>query len=86
MFRGSDEEVLIKMQPWKEHIDETGKVVVGRTVVDLTKSDCGDQECNLGNFFCDAMVHSVSLTFFLSKTVSSPLIEFIFVVYGIDTL
>lgn len=53
-----DEEVLIKMQPWKEHIDETGKVVVGRTVVDLTKSDCGDQECNLGNFFCDAMVHS----------------------------
>ncbi|KAH8264732.1 hypothetical protein KR044_004753, partial [Drosophila immigrans] len=56
-----DEDVLLAIQPWKEVIDETGNVVVGRTVVDLTKADCGNEECNLGNFFCDAMVHSVSL-------------------------
>lgn len=55
-----DEEVLVAMQPWKEVIDETGKVVVGNTKVDLTKDDCAAGECNLGNFFCDAMVHSVS--------------------------
>ncbi|KAH8387234.1 hypothetical protein KR093_005687, partial [Drosophila rubida] len=54
----ADEAVVLAMQPWKEVIDETGSVVVGRTMVDLTKSDCSDQECNLGNFFCDAMVHS----------------------------
>ncbi|XP_033169845.1 apyrase isoform X1 [Drosophila mauritiana] len=53
-----DEEVLVAMQPWKEVIDETGKVVVGNTKVDLTKDDCAAGECNLGNFFCDAMVHS----------------------------
>ncbi|EDV95400.1 apyrase isoform X2 [Drosophila grimshawi] len=53
-----DETVLAELVPWKEIIDEQGKVVVGRTVVDLTKNDCSDRECNLGNFFCDAMIHS----------------------------
>ncbi|EDV46098.2 uncharacterized protein Dere_GG18390 [Drosophila erecta] len=53
-----DEEVLEAMQPWKEEIDEMGKVVVGTSKVDLTKDDCAAGECNLGNFFCDAMVHS----------------------------
>lgn len=57
----ADVEVLEAMQPWKQVIDETGKVVVGHTKVDLTKDDCSAGECNLGNFFCDAMVHSVSL-------------------------
>lgn len=47
------------MKPWKEEIDVLGNVTVGRTLVDLTKSDCSYKECNLGNFFCDAMVHSV---------------------------
>ncbi|XP_064539669.1 apyrase isoform X2 [Drosophila montana] len=53
-----DEEVLKALQPWKEVIDSEGQVVVGRTMVDLTKSDCSDRECNLGNFFCDAIVHT----------------------------
>ncbi|KAL7743238.1 hypothetical protein ACLKA6_016182 [Drosophila palustris] len=53
-----DEDVVAAIQPWKEYVDETGKVVIGRSVVDLTKSDCSYQECNLGNFVCDAFVHS----------------------------
>ncbi|KAH8419720.1 hypothetical protein KR009_001534 [Drosophila setifemur] len=58
-----DEEVVRAMEPWKVEIDVQGKVVVGHTKVDLTKNDCSAGECNLGNFFCDAMVHSfVGLT------------------------
>ncbi|XP_023162274.2 apyrase isoform X1 [Drosophila hydei] len=58
-----DEIVLKALQPWKEVIDKEGKVVVGRTLVDLTKSDCGTRECNLGNFVCDSMLHTfVGLT------------------------
>ncbi|EDW66277.1 apyrase [Drosophila virilis] len=53
-----DEEVLKALEPWKEVINREGQVVVGRTMVDLTKSDCSDRECNLGNFFCDAMIHT----------------------------
>ncbi|XP_060664932.1 apyrase [Drosophila nasuta] len=53
-----DEEIVEAMQPWQEIMDETGKVIIGRTVVDLTKADCSDRECNLGNFVCDSMVHS----------------------------
>lgn len=52
--------MLKALQPWKEVIDKEGKVVVGRTLVDLTKSDCGTRECNLGNFVCDSMLHTVS--------------------------
>lgn len=55
----SDLEVLEAMQPWREEIDAKGKVIVGETVVDLVKSTCSYTECNLGNFFCDAMVHAV---------------------------
>ncbi|XP_034663764.1 apyrase isoform X2 [Drosophila subobscura] len=53
-----DEAVLDVIKPWKEVIDKQGKVVIGTTKVDLTKDDCGAGECNLGSFFCDAMVHS----------------------------
>uniref|UniRef100_A0A1I8NGR4 apyrase n=1 Tax=Musca domestica TaxID=7370 RepID=A0A1I8NGR4_MUSDO len=53
-----DPEVVEAMKPWQEVIDAQGKVVVGETVVDLLKSPCSYQECNLGNFFTDAMVHA----------------------------
>jgi len=56
----ADEVVLEAMAPWKVTVDEMGKVVVGTTKVDHTKDDCAAGECNLGNYFCDAMVHSVS--------------------------
>ncbi|EDW05845.1 apyrase isoform X2 [Drosophila mojavensis] len=53
-----DETVVRAIQPWKEVIDKEGKVVIGQTLVDLTKEDCGRRECNLGNFVCDSMVHT----------------------------
>lgn len=49
------------MQPWKEIIDAKGSVVVGESKVELGMSACSDSECNLGNYFCDAMIHSVSI-------------------------
>ncbi|KAH8315374.1 hypothetical protein KR067_002078 [Drosophila pandora] len=53
-----DQDVLAAMVPWQVEIDKKGKEVIGSTKVDLTKDDCAQGECNLGNFFCDAMVHS----------------------------
>uniref|UniRef100_W8BUB4 apyrase n=1 Tax=Ceratitis capitata TaxID=7213 RepID=W8BUB4_CERCA len=53
-----DSDVVAAMQPWKKIIDAKGSVVVGETKVDLAMSTCSDSECNLGNYFCDAMIHS----------------------------
>ncbi|TDG42519.1 hypothetical protein AWZ03_011068 [Drosophila navojoa] len=58
-----DEVVVEAIKPWKEIIDKEGKVVIARSLVDLTKEDCSRGECNLGNFVCDSMVHTfVGLT------------------------
>ncbi|KAI8122651.1 Apyrase [Lucilia cuprina] len=53
-----DAEVVDALQPWKVEVDAKGKVVVGETLVDLVKYPCSSAECNLGNYFCDAMVHA----------------------------
>ncbi|XP_030377933.1 apyrase isoform X2 [Scaptodrosophila lebanonensis] len=53
-----DEDVLAAIQPWKETVDERGNVIIGKSKVELTKSDCSSEECNLGNFFCDSLVHT----------------------------
>lgn len=43
--------------PWKKIIDAKGKSVIGISKVVLDKSSCNAEECNLGNFVADAMVH-----------------------------
>lgn len=53
-----DEETLKAMAPWKSIVDEQGKRVIGRNRVRLDKGSCTYQECNLGNFFADSMVHA----------------------------
>ncbi|XP_036319649.1 apyrase-like [Rhagoletis pomonella] len=53
-----DADVVDAMRPWKEIIDKKGSVIVGETKVDLEMSSCSDSECNLGNYFCDAMIHA----------------------------
>ncbi|XP_014096986.3 apyrase isoform X3 [Bactrocera oleae] len=53
-----DSDIIEAMQPWKEIIDAQGSVVVGKSIVELAMSTCSDSECNLGNYFCDAMVHA----------------------------
>lgn len=54
-----DEEVQKAIVPWKEVIDAKGNVVMGETLVDLQKDPCSYEECNLGNFYCDATIYSV---------------------------
>lgn len=53
-----DKETVEKIAPWKEIVDEKGNVVVGSTRVNLEKLPCESSECNLGNFFADAIVHA----------------------------
>ncbi|XP_039958539.1 apyrase [Bactrocera tryoni] len=53
-----DADIVEAMKPWQEIIDAQGSVVVGETKVELAMSTCSDSECNLGNYFCDAMIHA----------------------------
>uniref|UniRef100_A0A1I8PB47 apyrase n=1 Tax=Stomoxys calcitrans TaxID=35570 RepID=A0A1I8PB47_STOCA len=53
-----DPEVLEAIKPWKEIVDAKGHVIIGHTAVDLLKDPCDKEECNLGNFFTDALVHA----------------------------
>ena len=58
----SDPETLAAIIPVKEQVDKVGAIIQGETKVELRKSTCSSDECNLGNFFCDAMIHAVSST------------------------
>lgn len=52
-----DSQILAAIQPWKKIIDAKGMRTVGETKVTLQQVRCGVQECNLGNFIADALVH-----------------------------
>lgn len=56
-----DEKVLEAMLPWQDELDSISKQVVGQSRAYLQQSECSKGECNLGNFFTDAMVYAVSL-------------------------
>lgn len=58
----TDPKTAAALKPVKEEMDKVGAVVQGETKVELRKSTCSNDECNLGNFFCDAMIHAVSST------------------------
>lgn len=45
------------MREWKAIIDAKGNSVVGVSNVLLDQRQCKIQECNLGNFIADALVH-----------------------------
>ncbi|XP_055533444.1 apyrase-like [Wyeomyia smithii] len=49
-------EIAAALVPWKESVDEVGSRRIGFTSVDLSKSNCGRAECNLGSFIADSMV------------------------------
>ncbi|XP_014096982.3 apyrase isoform X1 [Bactrocera oleae] len=53
-----DPETLAAIIPVKEEVDKVGAIIQGETKVELRKSTCSSDECNLGNFFCDAMIHA----------------------------
>lgn len=52
-----DPEIVRLMQPWKEIVDVEGLKKVGTSKVPLSRSGCGYQECNMGNFVADAFAH-----------------------------
>ncbi|XP_053949930.1 apyrase isoform X2 [Anastrepha ludens] len=53
-----DPETVAAIEPIKKEMDVLGSVIQGETRVELRKSTCSAGECNLGNFFCDAMIHA----------------------------
>ncbi|XP_032308920.1 apyrase isoform X1 [Drosophila ananassae] len=53
-----DEKVLEAMLPWQDELDSISKQVVGQSRAYLQQSECSKGECNLGNFFTDAMVYA----------------------------
>ncbi|KAJ8919180.1 hypothetical protein NQ315_012167 [Exocentrus adspersus] len=53
-----DLEINQELQPWKDIIDVQGEVVIGSTLVTLSRSTCRYAECTLGDFVTDAMVYA----------------------------
>ncbi|XP_051868386.1 5'-nucleotidase [Pristis pectinata] len=53
-----DVELLADVNTWKAALANFGKKVVGQTLVYLngTTEACRNQECNMGNLICDAMI------------------------------
>ncbi|XP_075237554.1 apyrase-like [Lycorma delicatula] len=56
----TDKKMDSELKPWKKQIDLKGNEIVGQSKVELSTADgvCYRQECNMGNFVTDAMVHS----------------------------
>jgi len=54
-----DSAVLAQLKPWTDEANIIGQQTIGSTAVLLDNSNCYDQECNLGNFLTDGMVHEV---------------------------
>lgn len=42
-------------------IQEMASEEIGFSMVDMSSDDCRCSECNLGNFICDAYMHSVRI-------------------------
>ncbi|KMZ09188.1 apyrase isoform X1 [Drosophila simulans] len=53
-----DDIVLEAMVPWQLEMEPIAERTVGQSRVNLQKSQCSSGECNLGNFFTDAMLHA----------------------------
>lgn len=49
------------MSTWGNIVELEGSVKIGTTQVKLEHSLCGRQECNLGNFYTDAVLHKVGV-------------------------
>ncbi|KRK06524.1 apyrase isoform X2 [Drosophila yakuba] len=53
-----DDIVLQAMVPWQLAMEPIADRIVGQSRVNLQQSQCSRGECNLGNFFTDAMLHA----------------------------
>nr|XP_017036139.1 apyrase isoform X1 [Drosophila kikkawai] len=50
--------ILEAMVPWQHELETMSNRIVGQSRVFLQQSECSRGECNLGNFFTDAMLHA----------------------------
>ncbi|KAH8368146.1 hypothetical protein KR084_007650 [Drosophila pseudotakahashii] len=53
-----DDIVLQAMVPWQVEMEPIANRIVGQSRVYLQQSECSRGECNLGNFFTDAILHA----------------------------
>lgn len=60
-FSFSDPEIEEALKPWVEEANLIGNTPLGTTLVLLDNKGCYSGECNIGNFFTDAMVIEVIL-------------------------
>lgn len=49
------------LKPWRQELVLFGDQVLGSTLVYLQQKECSSGECNLGNFYTDAMLHAVRI-------------------------
>lgn len=61
-----DDEIDEALEPWNVVVDAEGSVVIGSTLVTLSRTGCYYSECTLGNFVTDAYVFAVSISFLSS--------------------
>lgn len=55
----SDPEIVAALQPWKDIVDWEGLRVIGTTKVQLSRSNCGVAECNIGSFIADSFAFAM---------------------------
>uniref|UniRef100_A0A1I8NCS4 apyrase n=1 Tax=Musca domestica TaxID=7370 RepID=A0A1I8NCS4_MUSDO len=62
LYMGSDvpQDVLVQeaLEPWRKELQGYSDRVVGTSRVYLQQKECASGECNLGNFYTDAMLHA----------------------------
>ncbi|XP_032597268.1 apyrase isoform X3 [Drosophila grimshawi] len=52
------DEVILALQPWQDILKDESNRIVGKSRVQLQQSECARGECNLGNFYTDAMLYA----------------------------
>ncbi|XP_046802610.1 apyrase isoform X1 [Lucilia cuprina] len=54
-----DKEIKEFMPTWKNIIETAGSAKIGETIVNLEHTECEYKECNIGNFYTDAMLNKL---------------------------
>lgn len=73
-----DTEVLRALEPWQVQLEEQSNRVVGTSRVYLQQAECARGECNLGNFYTDAMLYAVrTISQAVYRVYNSRLFQFV---------
>ncbi|KAM7350082.1 apyrase isoform 1-T1 [Cochliomyia hominivorax] len=54
-----DSQVLQALPKWKDVIEKGASEIIGNTKVNLEHTECEFKECNIGNFYTDAILHKL---------------------------